>query len=401
MARMLKIASAALVAQTAAWSCNDAGATETLKREGLATIDKHALCNDGTEASYYIKDNGNPDLWIVYLAGGGWCYDRDSCVQRFNGTEYPHHDCSNSSEASPCFMSSKDFPDTCGKTGVFDTNSSRTPLHNANKIYVPYCSSDGHMGDGEFAGFQFRGARIARSVISSLKAKYGLGKKGSTLIFGGGSAGGRGAMVLLDEISQTLPDMKVRGFLDSPYYMDVPSNSTGFGGFQQQHVGVLENFNGSSVVSADCAAAYSTGTWKCLFGQYRMPFLRTPYLLAAAQFDGWQLSHLVHDYSGIEKDPVFTSQQAAYVDRFGAKTHAFAQTLPSRRTPWAVVYSTACYNHHISEKTGFWDISSSKGISENNAMTLLLQGKDEQIIDDCGSYNCGSGCTASASQLII
>jgi len=197
----------------------------------------------------------------------------------------------------------------------------------------------------------------------------------------------------------TLLEMKVRGFLDSPYYMDVPSNSS-FSGFQEQHVGVLENFNGSSVVSSDCAAAYATEPWKCLFGQYRIPFLTTPYLLAAAQFDGWQLSHEVHDYAGIEADPVYTSQQLAYVDRFGGQTHAFAQTLPSRRTPWAIVYSTACYNHHISEKTGFWAVATGKGMSENGAMALLVQGTGGQFIDDCGSYNCGSGCSQSSLTLV-
>jgi hypothetical protein len=384
---------AAAFTRAAAWSCNDEGATETLKKVGLASVDDKAVCNDGTEAAYYIKDNGNPHLWVVYLAGGGWCFDKVSCQERYNGTEYPHHDCSSSSEAAPCFMSSKDYPETCGKTGIFDT-SSNSPLRTANKVYVPYCSSDGHMGDGEFAGWQFRGARIGRAVIAALKKKSSLGTAGSTLIFGGGSAGGRGAMVLLDEVAKMLPEMTLLGFLDSPYLMDVPSDSVNFNGFQEQHVGVLENFNGSSIVSSDCAAAYKTEPWKCLFGQYRMPFLTTPYLMAAAQFDGWQLSHLVHDCSGIEKDPVYTSEQAKYVEDFGAKTRALAQTLPSGKTPWAIVYSTACYNHHISEHTSFWTVATSRGTSESDAMKLLLQRKGGQLIDSCSGFNCGSGCGA-------
>ena len=72
------------------------------------------------------------------------CYDADSCDARWDGacrlcvcehtlrihphqkpnhplltgSEYPQHDCNNSDASAPCFMSSKDYPDTCGKVGV-------------------------------------------------------------------------------------------------------------------------------------------------------------------------------------------------------------------------------------------------------------------------------------------
>ena len=42
-------------------------------------------------------------------------------------------------------------------------------------------------------------------------------------------------MVLLDEVSSRFPRLQVRGFLDSPYYLDVPSFSPKFAGFQPQH----------------------------------------------------------------------------------------------------------------------------------------------------------------------
>jgi hypothetical protein len=382
-----------------AWSCNDDGATEVLTKVPLGHVDALAVCNDGSEAAYYFKDNGNPSLWVVYLGGGGWCYDEKSCAGRFDGSGYPHHDCSNSSEASPCFMSSKDYPQECAKTGLFDVDENHTPLAKANKIYVPYCSSDGHMGDGEHAGFQFRGARIARAVVTDLQTR-GLGR-GSTLVWSGGSAGGRGAMVLLDEMAESLPDVNVVGYLDSNYYIDVPSNNPDFAGFQMQHVGVLQNFNASSVISDACAAANNGELWKCLFGQYRMLHIKTPYLMVAAQFDGWQLSHLVEAYDGIDKSPSFTDDQTTYVDAFGLKTAVLSQTLPSATTPWAVVYSTACYNHHISEKSNFWTVTTSDGMSQNNALHLLLHDDHRhsriQLIDDCEGYECGSGCHPAVS----
>merc|ERR1712070_601677 len=382
-----------------AWSCNDDGATEVLAKVPLGTVDALAVCNDGSEAAYYFKDNGNPSLWLVYLGRGGWCHDAESCADRFDGSDYPHHDCSNSSEAAPCFMSSKDYPKECAKTGVFDVDPHHTPLSTANKVYVPYCSSDGHMGDGEHAGWQFRGARIARAVVADLQSR-GLGS-GSTLVWSGGSAGGRGAMVLLDEVAQKLPDVRVLGYLDSNYYVDVRSYSADFAGFQIQHKGVLQNFNASSVISEDCAAAYEGELWKCLFGQFRMPHIKTPYLMVAAHFDGWQLSHLVEDYQGIDSSPSFTDEQRTYVEVFGSKTTALAQTLPSAVTPRAIVYSTACYNHHISEKSNFWTVTTSDGLSQNDAVHMLLHDDHRhsriQLIDECESFDCGSGCHPAVS----
>lgn len=296
-------------------------------------------------------------------------------------------------------MSSKDYPQECAKTGVFDVDPHHTPLAAANKVYIPYCSSDGHMGDGEHAGWQFRGARIARAVVTDLQSR-GLGL-GSTLVWSGGSAGGRGAMVLLDEVAEKLPDVKVVGYLDSNYYIDVPSYNPDFGGFQPQHEDVLQNFNASSVLSDACVAAYNGELWKCLFGQFRMPLIKTPYLLVAAQFDGWQLSHLVENYQGIDSSPSFTDEQITYVEVFGSKTTALARTLPSATTPWAIVYFTACYNHHISEKSNFWTVTTSDGLSQNDAVHLLLRDGHRhsriQFIDECASYDCGSGCHPSVS----
>lgn len=400
MTATLQILCAALVLQVRSWSCNDESATEVLTKVGLASEDALAVCNDGTEAFYYVKDNGHPTLWLVYLSGGGWCYDEKSCTARLDGTGYPHHDCSNSSQSSPCFGSSKDYPATCGKTGIFDTDSKRTPLAKANKVYLPYCSSDGYMGDGSFKNWQFRGQRIVSAVLRSVEKKGGL-RGGSTLVFGGGSAGGRGAMVWLDRVAEMYPKVSVRGFLDSNFYIDVPSLSKSFSGFQKQHTAVLDNFDARNVLSEDCRAAYPREQWKCLFGQFRMPFVKTPYMMAAARFDGWQLSHLVHGYEGIEKTPAFTNEELSYVEGFGNQTNAFAHTLPGAMQHKVLIYSSSCYNHHISEKASFWSVTASTGESENDALQMFLEGRAGSIIDTCDTYNCGSGCSGTQTLQIV
>merc|ERR1711974_492662 len=124
--------------------------------------------------------------------------------------------------------------------------------------------------------------------------------------------------------------MIVRGFFDSPFMLDVPSMNRFFRGFQEQHAGVLAHFNSSSVIPQACAEAYrGDERWKCLFGQYRMPFVRTPYLIIHARFDTWQLKNNVDTSDGIHKD------ELAFIRGFGAKGAALLSTLPSALTLWA------------------------------------------------------------------
>lgn len=372
-----------LVAAAHGWSCNDAGATAMLQRENLTDVDPLALCNDGSPAMFYMQENISSSEWVVYLAGGGWCYDLESCQGRFDGSLFPRQPCDSSNESVPCWMSSKDYPEICGKTGIFDAH--RSPFRAANLVYVPYCTSDAYMGDGVFGPWQFRGARVVRAVFTKLAGRL---QGASRLIFGGGSAGGRGSMVLLDEVSDRFPRLLVRGFLDSPYYLDVPSFSPKFAGFQPQHSQVLMNFNASSVVSDRCRRRFSEEQWKCLFGQHRMPLLRTPHLMVAAQYDSWQLSHLVHGYDGLEEKPKpYTAAEQRYAEEFAAKTRLELTRLKTLQLPGSSLYSSACYEHHISEKRSFWS-KKVNGLSQAKALTQLDTAPGVTIAG-CTSYNCG------------
>ena len=42
-----------------------------------------ALCNDFTQAGFFIRRNSASNNWIVFLESGGLCYNRDSCNRRF------------------------------------------------------------------------------------------------------------------------------------------------------------------------------------------------------------------------------------------------------------------------------------------------------------------------------
>jgi O-palmitoleoyl-L-serine hydrolase len=364
---------------------------------------------------------GTSNDWLVYLSGGGQCYDAESCSRRFCGEAFPHHDCRSSNTTAPCFMSSKDYPPTCGKTGIFDSRASKVGslLAAATRVYVPYCSSDAWMGDKsyahparapkvhrKFAAFEFRGHRIVDAVIADLQAR-GLGQghangKKQTLIFGGGSAGARGAMVHLDRVAAHLGSSvkRVVGFLDSPYYLDAASLDHTFLGFAEMMRRATRHFNISNLAEAGrCGAMYLPvhALWKCTMGVYRAPHVVSPHLIVSAQFDSWQLSHLVRGMDGIEhvRPPlVYSASEAAYALDYAAQTVANLTMLQTNRSSRMAIMSRACYEHHTSEHASFWaDTTEHAQVTQSMALQAVLDGvAGNQWIDDCIGFNCSGMC---------
>ena len=41
-----------------------------------------AVCLDGTPPAFYIQTNPASTKWIIFIQGGGWCYDERECLGR-------------------------------------------------------------------------------------------------------------------------------------------------------------------------------------------------------------------------------------------------------------------------------------------------------------------------------
>jgi hypothetical protein len=313
-------------------------------------------------------------------------------------------------------MSSKDNPSVCSKGGIFTSLPDDATL-----VYVPYCSSDGWMGSRVYDGLYVNGVDIVLSVVDYVKgyiedeySHNGKGGKGGkyehNVIFGGGSAGGRGAAILLDVVASRFEGFNVRGFLDSPYYVDSDPYDGAFyhdrfEGFAKQTQDVYDNFvvggrHHGTVLNEECVAEYTDEPWKCLFGEYIMPFIKTQYLMTVDQYDGWQLSHDVHDYDGIESDPMFHDGdgEMEYVELFGADTHRLLDQLPSGANHnKSVVWGTACYSHHISESGLFYRVENERGLSQDDALKSIMEqggGRDVkkgEWLDDVNGFECCCG----------
>jgi hypothetical protein len=178
--------------------------------------------------------------------------------------------------------------------GVFDDDPYRNPLAGANLAYVGYCTSDAYAGDtgatSETAGLAFRGGHTVQAILTSLAHIHGLGTTGTPeqVILAGCAAGGRGVLYNIDFAGQYVArSVTVRALIDSAVWLDVPPLSGASGmTLQEETAQMLAFTNASGRLSPGCAAQYTgDDAWRCLYGQYRLPFVKVPYFVAQAQFD--------------------------------------------------------------------------------------------------------------------
>ena len=348
-----------------------------------------AVCMDGTSSGYYYAPaTTQPRLYVLYLEGSdgtpprslargssprstgflpktapltraancvlwwtGWCYDEPSCALRCGGTSAAtNRSCASQSGSSRQWPESKTFG------GMLSNNASVSPVAGAHRAFLADCSSDAFIGNASASprtfGWHLKGQAAVEAAVTSLVRDKGLGSQvNHTLVFGGASAGGMGAMLLLDHLPTLLARLGARpvrllGFSDSAYWIDDecgidsrglvdgrrplahstdwpagcrmnvqtrsgsaaalgPGNFPGFAGAVQ---GLLQLSNAENRLSAACLAAHRpartdgqpgsgerSDSWKCGLAHYQLPFVRSRYLMVSSLADSYQLtSNLGH-----------------------------------------------------------------------------------------------------------
>ena len=72
---------------------------------------------------------------MVYLMKGGACFSKDMCDERATNFFWSQLTTSNQCE------------DEMELHGIFSPDPNESPMHDANKVFLWYCSSDQHYGD--------------------------------------------------------------------------------------------------------------------------------------------------------------------------------------------------------------------------------------------------------------
>jgi hypothetical protein len=206
-----------------------------------------AVCNDGTPAVFYygaatkVEDR---DKWIVFLQGGGACYDGQTCAQRWCSTDTNYGlDKMSTSLSKPAI-----------RANGFLNPTADNRFGSWNRVLIFYCSSDAWNGDSVRTlqasannatrdyEIYFRGAKIVSGVIDTLRnatpsarrrvARHSAGDEeaasawpdlddANAVILAGSSAGGAGVRANLDRVGAKLratnPDVDYRGIIDAIY----------------------------------------------------------------------------------------------------------------------------------------------------------------------------------------
>jgi hypothetical protein len=274
-------------------------------------------CNDGTSPAIWYSP-GSEAGFLVMLEGGGQCSSLACLVSRPSRLRSTAADVDGAAARAP--------------GGVLSRRLHASPVANWSLVTVRYCSSDGWHGDlsGAFSAaemdaagvrpeerFQFmnfRGARIVDAVFRLLTApareaeRRALGlprlANDTPVLFGGFSAGARGAMVNGDGVRARFNLSRMALWLDSGYYVDMGAGSS-------LHDQTREIF--ARYVNGSAAARWNdVARWQDLFGVYRMPSLATRFVAVASQNDSFQSWA---QYDGVTDRAVMRARVAAAIKR--------------------------------------------------------------------------------------
>mmetsp|Transcript_22388 Transcript_22388/g.46388 ORF Transcript_22388/g.46388 Transcript_22388/m.46388 type:complete len:399 (+) Transcript_22388:40-1236(+) len=348
-----------------------------------------AVCGDGSPAAYYYRP-GDPGArkWLVFLQGGMWCWDVHSCSSR------PLRE-----------LTSKLLP-RGGKRlrgwalkmrGIFDLE--RSSLAGFNTAYVVSCSSDAFLGDTSPSLYttglrtHYRGKRIVDAVFADLTRRTGLGERADDLVvFGGCSSGARGALIHLDRVAASLAGRaRVVGLLDSPLWVPLKPYGPSVTPFEEQVKEAAVFYTAPELFSEECLHLHpGDQRWKCIFPAYRLPLVRTPYVLSHSQYDKFAINWNVHSSWWLPKSKVNKSLQA-WAEGYRHKVIDYIQPILSANSSSAV-FSSACYFHCTTMfNLVFWVRVGGFTLLELLDRWLSApQPRAELLRDDCQGFDCGA-----------
>lgn len=222
---------------------------------------------------YYIRRGTNNDHWVVYLEGGGYCWDTASCGARWR--------------RRPALMSSSRWPRKRRAPALLSSDPEANPLwHASNHVLLPYCTSDMWAGTRTTQNntFSFAGRLIVRTVLSEL---LHAGLSGRLLLVGS-SAGGAGVMQHADFARRLLRTnrIKVAAIADSGWFLDRPGRNKR----SADTVARLGHSLWRGSPPTSCVREHSDRPWLCYFGYHLYPHIRTPLFVFQYLFDSAQLA---------------------------------------------------------------------------------------------------------------
>lgn len=171
---------------------------------------KNTRCRDGSKTGIGVRLLPDAKAVMIYLQGGGACYDAKSCAEN-----------ANASIAGENFSRDKfnKWVATLGNQGIFNTTDASNPVARWNHVYIPYCTGDLHGGAKVNASIpgvpgkqQFLGYSNLQNDLKLL-APYFRDAQDVALV--GASAGGFGVLINYPQVVEAFGGRSVAALVDS------------------------------------------------------------------------------------------------------------------------------------------------------------------------------------------
>jgi len=143
-----------------------------------------AFCMDNTATGIGVNFNSGSDKVMIYLEGGGACFNTASCSQVAHPNGFGEADLASAVT-------------TFGDLGVFNRRDPANPFKDWNHVFIPYCSGD-IFGGNAMSGFGGRVQIGYKNLGEFLKRIVPTFAHASQVALVGSSAGGFGAAVNFD-----------------------------------------------------------------------------------------------------------------------------------------------------------------------------------------------------------
>nr|XP_057945806.1 carboxylesterase notum2 [Doryrhamphus excisus]XP_057945812.1 carboxylesterase notum2 [Doryrhamphus excisus]XP_057945822.1 carboxylesterase notum2 [Doryrhamphus excisus]XP_057945825.1 carboxylesterase notum2 [Doryrhamphus excisus]XP_057945826.1 carboxylesterase notum2 [Doryrhamphus excisus] len=372
----------------------------------------HVTCNDGTPAGFYLKENRGSRRWLVFLEGGWFCYSKETCDSRYQNT--------------PRLMSSSGWPLTKSGSGILSSQAAENPYwHNANIVFIPYCSSDVWSGNGPVpppapkarqlrekersrnaTENVFLGSLIIREVIKDLVPK-GI-KQAKVVMLSGESAGGTGVLLNIERVASQLEQLgaeaQVRGLVDSGWFLESQHqrspNCPETVACLPADVIKLGYRLWNSMIPEGCRRLHKKGEeWRCFFGHNLYPTLTSPLFVVQWLFDE-ELLKVENIYFGGQH---MSEEQWQYIQNLGREMKNSLRDVTA-------VFAPSCLSHTAITKRN-WMTFQIKGTSLPRALHCWersleatrnnrtpSKGCPFNLVDSCQVPQCNPTCPALVNE---
>ena len=248
----------------------------TAKMEGWVWIPRDDLaCRDGSKTGLGVRLMPDTKAVMIYLQGGGACYDVKSCEQN-----------ASTPIAGASFSQEKfnEWVEKLGNQGIFNTTNPSNPVARWNHVYIPYCTGDLHGGNQENASVpgvpgmqQFVGYRNVQNVLRLLEPHFA---DAEDIALIGASAGGFGVLINYPQVVEAFGGRSIAALVDSAPV--IPESAIRTSCFQRK---VIDTFNLQLPQSCSGCADPSKGGLLNLYSHLSDTYPQGRYALASADAD--------------------------------------------------------------------------------------------------------------------